>query len=474
MSKYGREERRSHGGGEEGDSRGSRGGRRNGCYEGGRDNSRRDSFVEDGKDEKEGRSVRRRDDSFEGGRDNSRRDSLSEDGRDDQRGRPVCRRENSRDRSSSNGGQGFERRRRSSSYSRDNEDKKNVQVQEAPLPGSWELVEDNILPSWIPESLLQEPRPDGWIAPTPTPVPLAVKPFADLFENEIKQPSRFDKDGKLDDKETILRENRDIDEREPLVVVNNLCVVRTDLRGIKESKRRREEEDREEEMEFRNSGFHGRGGGRGGRGLRRGGGRGRGGFTRSPAEGGDPNKMPVGERKRFGDEGDCNLLERPSDRIVSGPVRDRKPPSPPRDRRPPSPMERRRPPSPIKELPSYGEDRHAQRAGRPQQSPRDRLPRSNVEDEARPRSPLRGREEIRDSSSNSTSRRSSYGDFRDKYATPGSGSAVKTPVRSQAQPSPAQGRTSSAAGTPGSTSSGPGMTYKEWKERKARAKTAGQ
>ena len=76
--------------------------------------------------------------------------------------------------------------------------------------------------------------------------------------------------------------------------------------------KRRELENREEEREFRNNGFRGRGGGRGGRGGRgggRGGSRG-GGFNRGREEGGDPNKMPVGERKIFGDDRDQNLLDR--------------------------------------------------------------------------------------------------------------------------------------------------------------------
>ena len=46
-----------------------------------------------------------------------------------------------------------------------------------------------------------------------------------------------------------------------MVVLNNLCVVRTHLRCIMDSKGRREEEDREEERDFRNNGFRGRGGG---------------------------------------------------------------------------------------------------------------------------------------------------------------------------------------------------------------------
>jgi len=466
MSRYGIEERRSHGGEEGGDGRGSHGGRRDDSYEGGRKTSRRDSYSEDRRDNQEGKLDRRRDESYGCGKENSRTESPSDDGRYDQGGRPACRRDDSRGRSSSTSGRRIERRSRS--YSRDSDDKKPCQeVQEAPMPGVWQVVEEFKTPSWDPESLLQEPRPEGWIAPTPTPVPLALKPFADYFEMEIKEPSRFDKEGRLDDKDTILRENRDIEEREPLVVLNNLCVVRTDLRGIKESKRRRDEEDQEEEMEFRNLGFRGRGGGRGGRGR----GGGRGGSFRGPAEGGDPNKMPVGERRRFGDGGDRNLLERPSDRIESAPTRDsrsdRKPPSSPIDRRPPSPKEGRRTPLPKKEDSRCGENRHASKGARLQQSPRDRVPKSQVEDKVRQRSPLRGREDT-------TTRRSSYGDIVEKSNTPARGSAGGTPGRSQVQPSPVQGRTSSAAGTSLSSSSGPGMTYKEWKERKARAKAAGQ
>ena len=216
MSSYGREDERRCGGH---DDRGE-GGR--GSFGGGRDDGRRDSYG--------------------GGREDLRRDSYSEDRRDDSRGRSSHRRDDNEDRSSSTSGY----RGGSRDLSRDDEDRKPLhnegEVQEAPMPGGWQVVEDSGVPSWDPDSLLQEPRPEGWSPPTPEPVPRTLVPFKESFETETPDPPRFD----IADKETILRQNRDIDEREPLVVLNNLCVVRTHLRGIMDSKRR-EGGNREEE-----------------------------------------------------------------------------------------------------------------------------------------------------------------------------------------------------------------------------------
>ena len=113
MSSYGREdERRSRG-------RDDRGEGDRSSFGGGRDEGRRDSYG--------------------GGREDSRRDFYSEDRRDNSRGRSSHRRDDNEDRSSSMSG--FR------GGSRDDEDRKPVhnegEVQEAPMPGVWQVVEDS-------------------------------------------------------------------------------------------------------------------------------------------------------------------------------------------------------------------------------------------------------------------------------------------------------------------------------------------
>merc|ERR1719154_73988 len=180
--------------------------------------------------------------------------------------------------------------------------KLDVKSEQAPMPGSWEPAEKTNVPSWDPEYLLKEPRPDGWSPPTPTRVPISLLDCKEKFETETLEPPRM----KIADKETILREYRDIDEKEPLVLLDEDCVVRTNLRGIKESRRMREKEELEDEKEFRNARreFRGRGGfgGRGRRGVGRGG---RGSredrSNRGHGDQGNPNQFPVGQRRKFGD-----------------------------------------------------------------------------------------------------------------------------------------------------------------------------
>ena len=179
-------------------------------------------------------------------RDGMKSNVGGEDGRDDSRGRSPPRREIIRDGSSSPSNEDGYRRSPN-------------EILEAPMPGAWTAAEESKVPSWDLVKLLPEPRSEGWIPP-PTPPRVHLEQglgqFKDAFKEEIFFPPRF----KISDKETVLRENRDIEEREPLVILNNLCIVRTDLRSIKDSKRMREKEDREEEREFSNSGFRERGG----------------------------------------------------------------------------------------------------------------------------------------------------------------------------------------------------------------------
>ena len=53
------------------------------------------------------------------------------------------------------------------------------------------LIEDSGVPSWDPDSLLQEPRPDGWSHPTPPPVPRTLVPFKEAFQTETPDPPRL-------------------------------------------------------------------------------------------------------------------------------------------------------------------------------------------------------------------------------------------------------------------------------------------
>ena len=330
-----------------------------------------------------------------------------EDGRDDSRGRSPPRREIIRDGSSSPSNEDGYRRRMSPN-----------EILEAPMPGAWTAAEESKVPSWDLVKLLPEPRSEGWIPPTPPRVHMeqGMGQFKDAFKEEIFFPPRF----KISDKETVLRENRDIEEREPLVILNNLCIVRTDLRSIKDSKRMREKEDREEEREFSNSGFRERGG------------RGRG-SSRGNDKRENPNSMPVGgERRRFGRDGDRGSVER--------------------GRRPPSPVEHRPPTSSAtrrnEDPRDDGDDRrhgHSSRTVKSHPSG-SRRPRSPMQS-TRPLSPLKGvgGRSNSSSSSNTTGRMSSFGR--------GSVSGAGTP----ASPSASYGGNPVAA-----------ETYKEHRERKER------
>jgi len=377
------------------------------------------------------------------------------------------------DRRGSYGGDGYEDRGRSS-YDRDNKDRDNSafddvkagkpsgqgEVFEAPMPGEWMLIEDSGVPSWDPACLLEEPRPEGWIPPTPPPVPRAVKPFTAEFDMESLDPPRIG----MVNKETVLRDERNFDEEEPLLVFNNMCVVRTNLRGIIESKKRREVEDREDEMEFRSrGGFRGRGrggrdsrgGGRGGRGGDRGGRGGRGGFNRGQE--GDANMMPVGQRKRFGDTSPPRMT----------PPMDTKPsPSLLREGRPPSPRERRAPSE---------NDRISRSPGR---SSNAGTPARNYGGDPRlSRTPARSEERNRtDSFSSTPSRYEERG--RSDAGTPSSRASAVTPTSSSRGSSgtPSRGPPTGLTGTPSrGPTSGPAGTpqsYKEWKEMRAREKAA--
>ena len=134
----------------------------------------------------------------------------------DERKRGEDGREDSRGKSAHSGDDRNENRRRSPPE----------EIQEAPMPGAWKAAEESKVPSWDLLSLLPEPRCEGWSPPTPPRVHLeqGLGQFKDTFEDEIPCPPRF----KITDTETILRENEDIEEREPLVILSNLCIVRTD------------------------------------------------------------------------------------------------------------------------------------------------------------------------------------------------------------------------------------------------------
>merc|ERR1719154_838256 len=335
--------------------------------------------------------------------------------------------------------------------------KLDVKSEQAPMPGSWEPAEKTNVPSWDPEYLLKEPRPDGWSPPTPTRVPISLLDCKEKFETETLEPPRM----KIADKETILREYRDIDEKEPLVLLDEDCVVRTNLRGIKESRRMREKEELEDEKEYRNARreFRGRGGfgGRGGRGGR-GAGQGRRGdrSNRSCGDQGNPNQLPVGQRRRIGDDllsrerkTDSPRESRPSSpRVRRSSPRDRRPSSP-RDRRPPSPRDRRPP------------------------SPRDRRPPSPRE--MRPYSASGRQEGGKEFSSNyRQSRAEESSRCRQSGADPRSVNANAASSRSSYAPDHGQVPAHSSASSR-STGPAPAMTYKEYKEQKrAREKAAGR
>ena len=107
-------------------------------------------------------------------------------------------------------------------------------------------------------------------------------------------------------------------------------------------------------------------------------------------------------------------------------------------------------------------------------SPKDRR-KSFMEDFDRPRSPHRARDDPRHASSHSPGRLPGDGDRR--YASQGRGNVASsgTTGRGPALASTTKRLTGgSTPGTPGISSSGSGMTYKEWKERRAREKAAGQ
>ena len=104
-------------------------------------------------------------------------------------------------------------------------------------------------------------------------------------------------------------EGEEYDDQEPLIVLNNGCVIRTTKAGLIKSK-----EDRErEEEEFERGGFRGGSRGRGGRGR----GRGDGGFSgRGYEERGNPNDVKLGARRRTSSSRDKSrspLLPRTSD-----------------------------------------------------------------------------------------------------------------------------------------------------------------
>jgi len=337
-------------------------------------------------------------------------------------------------------------------------DVKPKQVYEAPMPGSWEPAEKTNVPSWDPEALLEELRPDGWSPPTPTRVPISLLDCKERFENETLEPPRV----KIADKETILREYRDIDEKEPLVLLDEDCVVRTNLRGIKESRRMREKEELEDEKEYRNARreFRGRGGfgGRGRRGVGRGG---RGSredrSNRGHGDQGNPNQYPVGQRSRFGD--DLLSRERRTDSPRDGRPssnRDRRHPSP-RDWRHPSPRDRR-PLSPRDRRPSSPKDR------RPP-SPREKRPPSSKE--GRPHSASSRQDGGKEFSSHHRQSRAEESSrcLQSEADHTSSSRWSYNPDHGQvpAHPTSSSSRTAPA----------PEMTYKEYKERKAREKAAG-
>ena len=106
---------------------------------------------------------------------------------------------------------------------------------EAQLTGKWETCTDTGIPSWVPESLLEEPRPHGWRPPVPEPVDWSVHPYIKEFDTGFLQPSRFP----IAEKEEFLWKT-DIREVEPLVISDfqGGCwsISRTHLKGINESK----------------------------------------------------------------------------------------------------------------------------------------------------------------------------------------------------------------------------------------------
>ena len=149
---------------------------------------------------------------------------------------------------------------------------------------NWLPVENTGIPGWRKELLPEEEvmRPPDWKPPTPPRVDISLQVYKDEFREESPKLPKITEI--IQDKEKLLRDERDLDENDEVVLFNNSCIIRTTKAGIKKSKRDREDEDEEEEREFR--GGRGGGGGRGGFGDRGRGGRGGGGRGGGCNEGG--------------------------------------------------------------------------------------------------------------------------------------------------------------------------------------------
>jgi hypothetical protein len=109
---------------------------------------------------------------------------------------------------------------------------------------NWMPVEDSGVPSWKKEFLKED---EDWRPPTPPRVDLSLQLYKEGFMVETPKPSKI-ADIVLD-KESILRE--DLSENDEVVLLNNLCIIRTTKAGIQKYKRDRRDEDDAEEQEFR-------------------------------------------------------------------------------------------------------------------------------------------------------------------------------------------------------------------------------